>query len=76
MPQITIYLDPETDAFVNTAVRGSGSSKSKWIAEAIRARVRSEWPASVAALEGAWTDFPSLEEIRKAEGRDRGRERL
>ncbi len=76
MAQITIYLDPETEALVNTAVRESGSSKSKWIAEAIRARARSEWPASVVALEGAWTDFPSLEEIRKAEGRDRRRERL
>lgn len=76
MSQITIYLDSETEAFVNAAVRGSGSSKSKWIAEAIRARARSEWPASIVALEGAWTDFPSLEEIRKAEGRDRKRERL
>ena len=76
MSQITIYLDPETEACVNAAVCGSGSSKSKWIAEAIRARARSEWPASIVALEGAWKHFPSLEEIRKAEGRDRRRERL
>ena len=76
MPQITIYLDPETEALVNAAVRESGSSKSKWIAQAVRARARSEWPPAVAALEGAWADFPGLEEIRKAQGRDRRRERL
>ena len=76
MPQITIYLDSDTDALVNAAIRGSGLSKSKWIAEAIQARARSEWPASVAALRGAWPDFPDLEHIRKGEGRDRKREPL
>ncbi len=76
MAQITIYLDRETEALVSRAVRKAGVSKSRWIADAIRARSGSEWPASVAALHGAWSDFPSLEEIRKSAGRDHRRERL
>ncbi|MEK7404146.1 MAG: CopG family transcriptional regulator [Acidobacteriota bacterium] len=76
MAQITIYLDGVTEALVEAAVRQSGLSKSRWIAQAIRARAGGEWPASVAALHGAWSDFPSLDEIRKSPGRDRKRERL
>ena len=76
MAQVTIYLDPKTDALVNAAVRRSGLSKSKWIAAAIRARAGSEWPASVAALHGAWPDFPDPEQIRKSEAKDRKREPL
>ncbi len=76
MAQTTIYLDPETDALVNTAVRRSGLSKSKWIAAAIRARAKSEWPAAVAALAGAWPDFPDLHHIRKSAAKDRKREPL
>ena len=76
MPQVTIYLDDETEALVNAALKGARVSKSKWIAEAIRARVRSEWPRSVAAMAGAWPDFPTAEEIRKSKGRDRKREPL
>lgn len=76
MPQITIYLDRQTEALVDRAVRKAGVSKSRWIAEAIRARAASEWPAAVAAPHGAWGDFPSLEKIRRTAGRDLARERL
>ena len=76
MPQITIYLDDETTALVKAAVKDSGMSQSQWIADAIKRRVRKEWPVSVRALAGAWPDFPTAEEIRKRQAVDAPRERL
>ena len=76
MPQITIYLDEETEGLMKAAVEGSGISQSKWIAEAVRERVRSEWPRSIAALAGAWSDFPTAEQLRKKHGTDGAREPL
>lgn len=76
MAQITIYLDNETTALVKAAVKAAGISQSQWVADAIRLRVRKEWPASVRALAGAWPDFPTAEEIRKRQATDVPRERL
>jgi hypothetical protein len=76
MAQITIYLDDELHRLLNTAVRTAGVSKSQWIADAVRARMKREWPASVRDLAGAWPDFPSAEEIRKRNAADLPREKL
>ena len=76
MPQITIYLDAETETLVRAAARSSGLSQSKWIAEALRARVHEAWPASVAALAGAWPDFPTAAQLRKRRASDAAREPL
>ena len=76
MAQITIYLDDDTTALVKVAVKDAGISQSQWVAEAVRRRVRTEWPASVVALAGAWPDFPTAEEIRKRRAADAPREQL
>ena len=76
MSQITIYLDMETEALMDAAVKAAGASRSKWIADTIRERMRTEWPASIYALAGAWPDLPLAEELRKAGGADTKRERL
>lgn len=76
MAQIRIYLDDEMLSTVEAAVRAAGVSKSRWIADAIRARVRKEWPASVRALAGSWPDFPSASEIRKRHPKDLPRQPL
>jgi hypothetical protein len=76
MAQITIHLDDTTTALVKAAVKQAGVSQSQWVAEAVRHRVRTEWPASVVALGGAWPDFPTAEEIRKWQAVDVPRERL
>ena len=78
MPQLTIYLDEDSAALVEKAVKSTGISKSKWIAEAIRLRAREEWPPEFLALAGAWKDedFPSLAEIRKGYGTDVPREKF
>ena len=76
MSRITIYLDDDTAAPVDKAVKSAGTSKSKWIAEAVRRRACREWPARVAALAGAWKQFPSAEELRKGQPPDSRRGKL
>jgi len=72
MGQITIYLDDETEKLVNRHAEGAGESASKWVAEAVRKRARSEWPADIFSLFGSWRDedFPDAEELRKGYGAD------
>jgi predicted transcriptional regulator len=72
--QITIYLDDEVLALVEAAAKASGISQSRWIAEAVRLRVKKEWPRSVLAMAGAWPDFPTAEEIRGSQDPDSSRE--
>ena len=76
MPQVTIYLDDQTAALVESAVKKSGLSKSRWIAEAVKEKSGSEWPQAVRNLAGAWKDFPTAEEIRQMDGIDVPREQL
>lgn len=76
MAQVTIYLDDDILARVRAATKTTGASQSQWIAEAIRRRVNTEWPASVLAMAGAWPDFPTAEEIRESQGDDLSRERI
>jgi hypothetical protein len=76
MAQVTIYLDDEVLAIVKAATKNSGMSQSQWIAEAVRLRVKKEWPDSVIAMAGAWPDFPTAKEIRESQGPDSPRERL
>jgi hypothetical protein len=76
MPQVTIYLDDKVLALVKAATKTTGISQSKWIAEAVRLRVKKEWPASVLGLAGAWPDFPTAEEIRESQDIDASREQL
>lgn len=66
MGQVTIYLDDETERLVREHVKASGESTSKWIAEAVKKRAKSEWPADILALFGTWKDddFPDAKELR------------
>ena len=49
---------------------------SRWVADVIRERTQMEWPPDVRKLAGAWSDFPSLSNLRKAAAADSARERL
>jgi hypothetical protein len=76
MGQVTIYLDDTVLAQVKAATKQAGISQSQWIAEAVRLRIRTEWPASIVDLAGARSDFPTAEEIRDSQSSDTRRERL
>ena len=76
MAQITIYLDDEHDSRLRAAAKAEGVSASRWIAQLIEDKTRSDWPANVRALSGAWGDFPAPEELRQAGGQDTARESL
>ncbi|MEM9774733.1 MAG: CopG family transcriptional regulator [Chloroflexota bacterium] len=63
--KVTINLDDELEFKVRKAAEAMNISKSRWIAAIIEEKLKNDWPASVLALEGAWVDFPSADEIRK-----------
>ncbi|NKI36183.1 CopG family transcriptional regulator [Wenzhouxiangella sp. XN79A] len=76
MAQITIYLDPENERRLREAAADAGLSVSRWVAELIEERTRTQWPSVVRELAGAWQDFPDLEDLRDQEGKDLEREPL
>ncbi|MFN7925296.1 MAG: hypothetical protein U0Q16_34680 [Bryobacteraceae bacterium] len=76
MSQITIYLDGETEKKVRKRAKAQGISVSKWIARAIEAQERDEWPASVLEAFGTWDDVPDIETIRAGYGKNAPRESL
>lgn len=76
MSQLTLYLDPETEARMRQAAREAGVSLSRWVAGLIREKTSDEWPESIVRLAGAWKDFPQREEIHAALGADLPREGL
>lgn len=76
MGQITIYLDAETEKRLSRAIKNGGISRSRWIADLIKEKVDTSWPENIAALAGAWSDMPTVEEIRKGFGKDVKREPL
>jgi len=74
MGQVTLYLDPETEAKMKEAAKAAGVSQSRWLAEMVRQRTSTEWPPAVMALAGAWADLPSAEELREGMPEDLPRE--
>ena len=42
----------------------------------IKEKIKEEWPSSVKNLAGAWTNLPTLEEIRSIKETDTEREEL
>jgi hypothetical protein len=63
VPQITLYIDEETDAKARAAARAAGVSYSKWVAELIRSRTRDEWPRPdfpLRATDGDTVDVPRV----------------
>lgn len=76
MGQVTIYLDGDTEKKARAAARSMGVSLSKWVAGRIEQGTRAEWPGFVRDLAGAWTDVPSVQQIRGKYGRDAKRGRL
>lgn len=76
MGQITIYLDDDVEEKMIAAAKMAHLPKSKWVASVISDRVATQWSPGVIALQGAWSDFPSVEDIRQCHGKDAKREAL
>lgn len=76
MPQITLYLDEDTDRKMRRAARAAGVSRSAWAADAIRRKLGEVWPEAFLQLAGAWGDLPTAEETRARLGPDGPREDL
>ena len=63
MAQMAIYIDNQLAERLEKAVKVSGKSKSKWVAEAIRRSLQDEWPEGFFELAGKWEDDGEPEEI-------------
>jgi hypothetical protein len=76
MGQVTIYLDDESEHRLKSAAAEAGIPVSRWIAALIQEKTRTQWPASIQNMAGAWKDFPELEALRQQSGDDAEREAL
>ncbi len=76
MGQVTIYLEEDVEQKMVDAAKSAQISKSKWVSRLIQDKVANEWTSSVIELAGAWENLPTIDEIRKSEGKDANREAL
>ena len=60
MAQLTLYIDDETAVRMRTAANAAGVSFSRWVADLVRQRTQTTWPAEVVALAGAWSDDDAI----------------
>ena len=65
MAQLAIYIDEQLADRLEKAVKASGKSKSKWVADAIQAVLKDRWPEGFFELAGSWEDDASPDEIIK-----------
>jgi hypothetical protein len=56
MPQITIYLDKETEKKARSAAKRSGKSLSAWLRRIIEVAPEDEWPVDFEQLFGSIND--------------------
>ncbi len=53
MPQLAIYIDDKLSKKLNKAIKVSGKSRSKWVADLIEAKLQDEWPKDFFELAGS-----------------------
>ena len=63
MPQLAIYIDDSLSKKLNKAIKVSGKSRSKWVADLIKAKLEDEWPEDFFELAGSWVGEETPEEI-------------
>jgi hypothetical protein len=63
MAQMAIYIDNQLADRLEKAVKASGKSKSRWVAEAIRRSLQDQWPDGFFELAGSWSDDVDPDEI-------------
>lgn len=73
MGQVTLYLDAQTERRVAQAARRAKLSKSRWVSGLIHEKIHAEWPDEFLKLAGAFPDFPTVAQLRAANGKDHPR---
>jgi hypothetical protein len=63
MPQLAIYVDDNLSKKLNKAIRASGQSRSKWVADLIKSKLEDEWPEGFFELASSWEGEETPEEI-------------
>ena len=78
MSQITLTLDEEVSEIINKMASAENITPDLWLSQFVERQVKKhqDWSPEVKALAGSWADFPSLDEIRGAQGEDAERESL
>lgn len=74
MGQVTIYLDDESERRLKSAAAAAGMPVSRWVAQLVQDKTRTQWPESMRALAGAWSDFPEPQTLRRETAADVPRE--
>lgn len=63
MSQLAVYIDNQLAERLDKAVKASGKSKSKWVADAIKRSLQDQWPNGFFDLAGSWVDDVEPDEI-------------
>ncbi len=76
MPQLSLYIDAETLAKIETAAKINNTSISKWVTERLKESLTMSWPENYQYLFGSITDETfSIERVKDFQS-DLERERL
>ena len=78
MPQVTIYLDRETERLLRREIKAARMSASRFVARLIQDEAASRLSPELLAALGTWKegDFPGVSALRSRLGRDVRREKL
>jgi len=63
MPQLAIYIDDDLSKKLNKAIKASGKSRSRWVADLITEKLEDEWPERFFELAGSWAGEETPEQI-------------
>ena len=74
MAQVTIYIPNDLESQIKAMASSLNISISKFISTILEQKVQNEWSSESYKLAGAWSDFPTLQEIRASQGYDVRRE--
>jgi len=74
MAQITIYISNDLELKVKEIANSLDTSISKYISTVLEKNINNNWNPNIKNLAGSWSDFPTIEEIRKNDAQDAQRE--
>ena len=74
MPQVTLYLDAQTERLMRDRAAAAGLPYSRWVAQLIQAQASASWPPDVVRAFGAFPDMPLADELRAGDAADLPRE--